>query len=112
MMIARVKRFLTSGVLAAVLAPSAWMGPTWADDWADLTSPTDDPATPGPDLYDNKRYDDGVQPMPDLVPTRLPPPAEALPVPVPGGSAPEVAAALARPSVLYVSACRGPPASV
>ena len=111
-MVDRVKRLFASGVLAAALAPSAWTGPTWADDWADLTSPTDNPATPGPDLYNNKRHEDGVQPMPDLVPMRLPPPAEALPVPVLGGSAPEIASAPAQPSALYVSACRGPPASV
>ena len=43
-------------LLAAVLAPVAWTAPTWADDWADLTSPTDNPDTPGPDLYNNKRY--------------------------------------------------------
>jgi hypothetical protein len=112
MLVARLKRLLASGVLAAVLAPSAWTGPAWADDWADLTSPTDNPATPGPDLYNNKRYEDGVQSMPDLVPMPLPPPAEALPVPLLGGSASEIAAAPARPSALYVSACRGPPAAV
>ena len=109
-MVDRVKRLFGSSVLAAVLAPSAWTGPTWADEWADLTSPTDNPGTPGPDLYNNKRYEDAVQPMPDLVPAQLGPLAEALPAPVPEGSAPDLAAAAPPPPVLCSSACRGPPA--
>jgi len=89
MLVARVERAFASFLLAAVLAPVAWTASTWADDWADLTSPTDNPGTPGPDLYNNKRYEDAVQPMPDLVPAQLAPLAEALPVPVPEGSAPD-----------------------
>ena len=94
---------------AAVLAPVAWTGPTWADDWADLTSPTDNPDTPGPDLYNNKRYEDGVQSMPDLVAMQLAPLAEALPLPVEDGAAPEFAAPRTQPPSLRSSACRGPP---
>lgn len=54
-------------MVGILLAPAAWMQETCADDWADETSPTDNPATPGPDVYANRRFDDGVQSMPDLV---------------------------------------------
>jgi hypothetical protein len=60
-------RLLGAAVIAVLLAPAAWMKQTCADDWADETSPTDNPATPGPDVYANKRFEDGVQSMPDLV---------------------------------------------
>ena len=109
MLVARVKRLFASCVVAVVLAPAAWTAPTWADDWAELTAPTDDPATPGPDLYNNKRYEDGVQSMPDLVPMRLPPLAEALPAPVSEGPASGFASVAARPPVLRSWTCRGPP---
>jgi hypothetical protein len=110
MLVARTHRFLAASLLVALLAPAAWTESTSADDWADLTSPSDDPATPGPDLYNNKRYEDGVQPMPDLVPMRLPPPGEALPTPVSEGHASDTAPVAAQPPALRSSTCRGPPA--
>jgi hypothetical protein len=61
------RRLLGAAVMAVLLAPAAWTRQTCADDWADETSPTDNPETPGPDLYPNKRFEDGVQSMPDLL---------------------------------------------
>ena len=110
MRLARAKRFVAASLLAAVLAPAAWTAPIWADDWADLTSPTDNPATPGPDLYNNKRYEDDVQTMPDLVPMRPPPLAEALAAPVSEGPASDFAPAAAWRPALRASTCQGPPA--
>jgi len=63
------RRLLGVALLAALLAPVAWTRQTCADDWADETSPTDNPGTPAPDLYANKRFEDGVQSMPDLRPS-------------------------------------------
>ena len=63
------RRLLGAAVIAALLGPVAWTKQTCADDWADETSPTDNPETPGPDLYANKRFEDGVQSMPDLIPS-------------------------------------------
>lgn len=41
----RVLRLLSATAwLACLLAPVAWTGPICADDWADLTAPTDDPS--------------------------------------------------------------------
>ena len=62
------KHLAVALVLAALLAPLPFTKATWADDWADETAPTDNPRTPGPDLYPNKRIEDGVVSMPDLVP--------------------------------------------
>ena len=63
------RRLVGAAVLAALLAPAAWTRQTCADDWADETSPTDNPGTAAPDLYANKRFEDGVQSMPDLIPS-------------------------------------------
>jgi hypothetical protein len=63
------RRLLGVAVIAIVLAPLAWTKQSCADDWADETSPTDDPGTPAPDLYANKRFEDGVQSMPNLIPS-------------------------------------------
>ena len=63
------RRLLGVALLAALLAPVAWTRQTCADDWADETSPTDNPGTPAPDLYANKRFEDGVTAMPDLSPS-------------------------------------------
>ena len=96
-------------ILAAVLAPVAWTCSTWADDWADLTSPTDDPDTTGPDLYSNKRFEDGVQSMPDLIAMLLAPPTESLPLPVESAEALALSTRspiLAEPRPTF---CRGPP---
>jgi hypothetical protein len=54
-------------MIAVLLAPVAWTKLTCEDDWADETCPTDNPETPTPDLCANKRFEDGVQSMPDLV---------------------------------------------
>ena len=110
-MVARTQRFLAACFVAALLAPVLWTAQTWADDWADLTAPTDNPETPGPDLYSNKRYEDDVQTMPDPVPMRLAPLVEALPLPASGETAPYLPAAPAERPVLCSSACRGPPRS-
>lgn len=56
-------------MLAALLAPVAWTRQVCADDWADETCPTDNPETPTPDFCPNKRFEDGVQSMPDLYPS-------------------------------------------
>ena len=56
-------------MIAVLLGPVAWTKQSCADDWADETSPTDNPETPTPDLYANKRFEDGVQSMPDLTPS-------------------------------------------
>lgn len=63
------RRLLGAAVIAVLLAPVAWTKQSCADDWADETSPTDNPETPAPDLYANKRFEDGVQSMPDLIPS-------------------------------------------
>ncbi|MFI5180121.1 MAG: hypothetical protein ACHQPI_01875 [Thermoanaerobaculia bacterium] len=62
-----VRRFLVSLLLGALLAPVPFTRLTWADDWADETAPTDNPQTPGPDVYPNKRIEDGVVSMPNLI---------------------------------------------
>jgi hypothetical protein len=64
-----VRRLIGAAVIAVFLAPVAWTKKSCADDWADETSPTDNPETPAPDLYANKRFEDGVQSMPDLIPS-------------------------------------------
>jgi hypothetical protein len=63
------RRLLGAAVIAVFLAPVAWTTQTCADDWADETSPTDNPGTPAPDLYANKRFEDGVQSLPDPIPS-------------------------------------------
>lgn len=65
----RARRLLGAVVIAALVAPAAWAEQIWADDWADETCPTDNPETPTPDLCPNKRFEDGVQSMPDLNPS-------------------------------------------
>ncbi len=73
-------RLTVSVLLAAFVAPIPFTQATWADDWADETAPTDNPRTPGPDLYPNKRIEDGVVSMPNLIQTSLALPAfELLP---------------------------------
>ena len=54
-------------MIAVVLAPVAWTRLICEDDWADETCPFDNPETPTQDLCANKRFEDGVQSMPDLV---------------------------------------------
>ena len=72
---------LSAALIAVLLSPVAWTKQICADDWADETSPVDDPGTPAPDLYANKRYEDGVQSMPDLIQsTPAPNVVEVLPV--------------------------------
>jgi hypothetical protein len=61
------RRLLGAAVIAMCLAPSAWTKQICEDDWSDETCPTDNPETPTPDLCPNKRFEDGVQSMPDLV---------------------------------------------
>ena len=56
-------------LLGALLAPVAWSGPIWADDFTDDVSPSDNPDTPGPDLYANWKVDIGIVSMPNLVTT-------------------------------------------
>ena len=63
------RRALGAVVIAVFLAPAAWIKQTCEDEWADETSPADNPGTPAPDLYANKRFEDGVQSMPDLIPS-------------------------------------------
>jgi hypothetical protein len=65
----QARRLLGAAMIAVFLAPVAWTRQICQDDWADETSPTDDPGTPAPDLYANKRVEDGVQSMPDLRPS-------------------------------------------
>lgn len=60
-------RLLGAAVIAVLLGPVAWTRQTCADDWADETGPTDNPRTPGPDVYPNKRVEDGVVSMPNLL---------------------------------------------
>ncbi|MFI5182449.1 MAG: hypothetical protein ACHQPI_13770 [Thermoanaerobaculia bacterium] len=62
-------RLLGAAVVAVLLAPAVWTKQTCAEDWADETSSTDNPGTAAPDLYANKRFEDGVQSMPDLIPS-------------------------------------------
>ena len=61
------RRLLGAAVIAVLLGPVAWTRQTCADDWADETGPTDNPRTPGPDVYPNKRVEDGVVSMPNLM---------------------------------------------
>ena len=63
----RARRLLGAAMVAVLLSPVAWTRQICEDDWADETSPVDDPRTPAPDLYANKRFEDGVLSMPDLV---------------------------------------------
>lgn len=65
----RARRLLGAAVIAVFLAPVAWTKESCADDWADETAPTDNPETSAPDLYANKRVEDGVQSMPDAIPS-------------------------------------------
>ncbi len=69
------RKLLVALVLGALLAPLPYTRATWADDWADETAPTDNPRTPGPDVYPNKRFEDGVVSMPDLIQTSVALPA-------------------------------------
>ncbi len=78
------RKLLVALLLGALLAPLPFTKATWADDWADETAPTDNPRTPGPDLYPNKRIEDGVVSMPDLIQTSVALPAFEL---VPAASA-------------------------
>jgi len=68
-------------LLPALLAPVVGAGAVLADDLADLMAPTDDPQTPGPDLYHGRSLD--IPDMPDLVAMALPLPAPALAPPAP-----------------------------
>jgi hypothetical protein len=85
------RRLLGAAVIAVFLAPMAWTKQSCADDWADETSPTDNPETPAPDLYANKRLEDGVQSMPDLTPST---PAKDVVEVLPTGRSPFFAEAL------------------
>jgi hypothetical protein len=85
------RRLLGAAVIAVLLAPAAWTRQSCADDWADETSPTDNPETPAPDLYANKRFEDGVSSMPDLVPST---PAKDVVEVLPAGHRPFFAEAL------------------
>jgi hypothetical protein len=87
----RARRLLGAAVIAVFLAPVAWTKQSCADDWADETSPTDNPETPAPDLYANKRLEDGVQSMPDLTPST---PAKDVVEVLPTGHSPFFAEAL------------------
>ena len=85
------RRLLGAAVIAVLLAPTAWTKQSCADDWADETSPTDNPDTPAPDLYANKRLEDRVQSMPDLTPST---PAKDVVEVLPTGHSPFFAEAL------------------
>lgn len=100
------RRFLGVAVIAVLLAPAAWTKQTCADDWADATSPTDDPATPAPDLYANKRFEDGVQSMPDLNPST---PARGVVEVLPTGRSLFFAAALRAGRVFFIRLFSGSP---
>jgi hypothetical protein len=102
---------LGAAVIAVFLAPVAWTKQTCADDWADETSPTDNPGTPAPDLYANKRFEDGVQSMPDRIPST---PARDVVEVLPIGHSPFFAEALRPGHVsfkeLFSGSPRAPPA--
>jgi hypothetical protein len=63
------RRLLGAALIGVLLAPVAWTKLVCMDDWADETCPSDNPETPTPDLCANKRFEDGVQSMPDLNPS-------------------------------------------
>jgi hypothetical protein len=65
----RARRLVGAATVVVLLLPVAWTKQICDDDWADVTSPVDNPQTPAPDLYANKRFEDGVQSMPDLRPS-------------------------------------------
>jgi hypothetical protein len=105
------RRLLGAAMIAVFTAPVAWTKQSCADDWADETSPTDNPGTPAPDLYANKRFEDGVQSMPDLIPST--PARENVGV-LPTGHSPFFAEALRPGRVsfkeLFSGSPRAPPA--
>lgn len=87
----RARRLFGAAVIAVLLAPVAWTRQSFADDWADEAAPTDNPETPAPDLYANKRFEDGVQSMPDASPST---PAQDFVEVLPTGHRPSFAAFL------------------
>ncbi len=105
------RRLLGAAVIAVFLAPVAWTKETCADDWADEASPTDNPETPVPDLCANKRFEDGVQSMPDRIPST---PARDVVEVLPIGHSPFFAEALRPGRVsfkeLFSGSPRAPPA--
>jgi hypothetical protein len=105
------RRLLGAAVITVFLAPVAWTRQSCADDWADETSPADNPETPAPDLYANKRFEDGVQWMPDLIPST---PARDVVEVLPTGHSPFYAEAFraGRVSFKQIFSCspRSPPA--
>lgn len=97
-------------LLATLLAPVAWAGPTWADDFTDDAGPTDNPRTPEPDLYANWKADLGIGAMPDLAASLQG--AAPLPGPLPGpsGHCPSPARPDApSPALLPLRSSRAPP---
>lgn len=100
------RRLLGAAVIAVFLAPMAWTRQSCADDWADETSPTDNPETPAPDLYANKRLEDGVQSMPDLTPST---PAKDVVEVLPTGHSPFFTEALHPGRASLKQPCSGSP---
>lgn len=99
-------------LVTSLLASAAGAGAVLADDLADMLSPTDDPATPSPDLYKGRSLDDGIPDMPDPVAMSFALPIAAL-APQLQDRPLEPAEAEALPESLRADApaSRGPPSS-
>ncbi|MGZ6970901.1 MAG: hypothetical protein ACXVID_04495 [Thermoanaerobaculia bacterium] len=100
------RRLLGAAVIGVLLAPVAWTKETCADDWADEASPNDNSETPVPDLCANKRFEDGVQSMPDVIPST---PARDVVEVLPIGHSPFFAEALRPGRVSFIELFSGSP---
>ena len=99
-------------LLASLLGPVAWAGPTWADDFSDAAGPTDNPGTPEPDLYANWKVDAGLVAMPDLVASSQGAAAAPAPLPGPSNETPEPVRSDALSQVLpSLRSSRAPPSA-
>ncbi len=97
-------------LVAALLAPVAGAGAGLCDALRDMAGPTDNPETPGPDVYGVTNWDDGIPDLPDPAALDVPL-AEAVDSPgVPLAAAvPEEAPPPPRTTHERPLASRGPP---
>ena len=100
------RRLLGVAVIGVLLAPVAWTRLICEDDWADETCPFDNPETPAPDLYANKRFEDDVQSMPDPIPST---PAQDVVEVVPTEQSPFFAEAFRPGRISFKQLFSGPP---
>ncbi len=103
-----VRAAVGAALALALLMPALRARAVMADQFADATSPVDNPKTPGPDLYAGRNFD-LIPDMPDPVAMVAVSEPEPLPEPLPSSVSSSVEPARAACPAPRDTPARGPP---